>query len=114
MFFFPGKVVMVFHPRNDFGTQQTGDQSVDDVMIGGSVVPHQIHCLPIFLTGVAIHRELTGRLEEAREWKERAKRMGFLQPWRKMALERTGSGEWEYVSGDVEYRAPEAEPSSEA
>ena len=29
-------------------------------------------------------------------------------------FERTGSGEWEYISGDVEYRAPAAELSSEA
>ena len=48
--------------------------------------------LPEGFWGVATHRELTGRLEEAREWKERARRMGFLQPWRKMAIERTGSG----------------------
>ena len=48
--------------------------------------------LPEGMFVVAMHRRASGKHEEAKEWEERASKLGFGKSWRKLARDRTGSG----------------------
>ena len=48
--------------------------------------------LPEGMHAVSLHHEASGRPEEARRWRDRARRLGFGTAWRRRAREATGSG----------------------
>ena len=51
LFFLPGKIVVVFHPRNTAFSQGLTDPIVNLMMAGSRIIPCEIHRQPVFGAG---------------------------------------------------------------
>ncbi len=55
--FFPGKVVVVLDVEQDLSSEVGGDGLMNHGMIGGGVLAHEFHGVPVFLSGFGVEVE---------------------------------------------------------